>query len=105
MPKYRPAGFFAYHVFAAIALSSVAAPSFAWNPTGLPVAITSNDSLDIRVAADSNGKMYTVWREKVNGANWYVWLASNASGAITPPERVSIAPGFWPVVAVTGSDV
>ncbi|MGQ9764077.1 MAG: carboxypeptidase regulatory-like domain-containing protein [Armatimonadota bacterium] len=97
--------------FVALVLSGVflglVQPVIAWS-VAAPVAMTSQDSLDPRVASDDHGNAYVVWRERVGGTTFQIWYKSNAGGTFTNPVQISqggSAHCYWPVVAVDGSAV
>ncbi|MDH7600776.1 MAG: carboxypeptidase regulatory-like domain-containing protein [Armatimonadota bacterium] len=76
--------------------------------TPVPVARTSQDSLDPRVASDDRGNAYVVWRERVGGTTFQIWYASNVNGNFANPVQISqggSAHCYWPVIVVDGSVV
>ena len=73
-----------------------------------PIAQTSQDSLDPRVASDSNGSAYVVWRERVGGTTFQIWYTTNKGGTFALPNQISQGGSihcYWPVVAVNGGQV
>ncbi len=69
-----------------------------------PVRMTSTDSLDSRVAVDSNGRLHVVYRENP-GPAWQAWYNTNVGGFFGEPVQLSVGAGFWPVVACEGGEV
>ena len=85
----------------------VLSPALAWT-TAAPVASTGQDSLDPRVATDSSGYAYVVWRERVGGSTFQIWYTNNTGGSFFTPLQISQGGSihcYWPVPAVNGSDV
>ncbi len=72
--------------------------------TPAPVRMTAADSLDSRVAMDSNGRLHVVYRENP-GTAWQAWYNTNAGGFFGEPVQLSAGAGFWPVVAWDGGEV
>ncbi|MGC8862046.1 MAG: carboxypeptidase regulatory-like domain-containing protein [Armatimonadota bacterium] len=90
-----------------LAASVPAGSALGWT-TPAPVASTSQDSLDPRVASDLNGRAYVVWRERVGGTTFQIWYTNNIAGSFAAPTQISQGGPihcYWPVVAVDGSDV
>ncbi|MCX8053186.1 MAG: carboxypeptidase regulatory-like domain-containing protein, partial [Armatimonadetes bacterium] len=84
----------------------LAQPLWCWTPAA-PVAMTSQDSLDPRMASDANGKAHVVWRERVGGTTFQIWYTNNVGGSFSSPVQISQGGSincYWPVVAVNGSD-
>ncbi len=93
-------------VLAAIGLHP-AAPASGWTGPA-PVATTTQDSLDPRLAVDSAGKACVVWRERTGGSNFQIWYTTNAGGAFALPVQISQGGSpqcYAPVVVVSGTDV
>ncbi len=76
--------------------------------TPAPVATTSQDSLDPRVASDSTGAAHVVWRERVGGTTFQIWYTANTSGTFASPAQISQGGSihcYSPVICVNGADI
>lgn len=97
----------ARYVLIVVALCAAAVPALAWTASA-PVTVTSEDSLDPRVAIDPNGAAHVVWRERTGGSVFQIWYSSDAAGAFSSPAQISqggSAASYSPVIAADGPDV
>lgn len=90
-----------------VALATLPKAVWAWT-TPTPVLDTGQDSLDPRLAVDTNGRAHVIWRERTGGSTFRIWYTSNTAGPFAAAMEISHATSqhsYAPVLAVDGTTV
>ncbi len=79
-----------------------------WTPTGLPIAVASQDQDDPVIASDELGGMYITWNDYRDGRHYDVFLQRVYSDGSMWSSKADIGDGgaddFWPALDNNGSE-